>query len=62
MFYLIFVVEISFSINLVPFPIIVEETSGRNEEHGQLRFLPTKDLHRLESELIRELEAEDFQG
>ena len=59
---LVFVVEIRSGVDLIPLPIIVEETTRRDEEDADLSFFSAKYLHCLNSMLIRELETEDFQG
>ena len=50
--YLIFVVEISFGVYLVPLSIIVEKTARRNKKHTDLRFFTAKDFDCLKPKLI----------
>ena len=59
---LVFVVEIRSGVDLIPLPIIIEETTRGDKEDTDLSFFPAKYLHCLNSMLIRELETEDFQG
>ena len=58
---LVLVVEIRSGVDLIPLPIIVEETTRRDKEDTDLSFFPAKYLHSLNSMLIRELETKDFQ-